>query len=87
MYIITLCLEIKDIKKIDSTIKFCNEAFSEFLEEYKDFDNINLSIRKEGINLFLDFKIKKTNFISIFEDLILNIDLPFFYFEFKNNLI
>ena len=44
-------------------------------------------MRKEGINLFLDFKIKKTNFISIFGDLILNIDLPFFYFEFKNNLI
>ena len=87
MYIITLCLEIKDIKKIDSTIKFCNEAFSKFLNQYKHFDNIKLSMRKEGINLFLDFKIKKTNFISIFEDLILNIDLPFFYFEFKNNLI
>ena len=88
IYILTVCLEVEDINNIDSKIEFFNQYFLEILEEQDEdiVEDIEFSIRKEDIKIFLDFKIKKSNFFSIFEDIILNIDLTSLNINYKNDL-
>ena len=88
VYILTVCLEVEDINNIDSKIAFFNQYFLEILEEQDEdiAEDIEFSIRKEDIKIFLDFKIKKSNFFSIFEDIILNIDLTSLNINYKNDL-
>ena len=78
-----MCLEVKDKKYVDSKLEYIYKNLSEILKDLKD---VKLTCRKEDIKLFIDFKIKKSNFFTIFEDAILNIDLSSFYIKFKNNL-
>ena len=89
IYILTVCLELEDINNIDSKISFFNQYFLTILKDYNEdmeVEDIEFSIRKEDIKIFLDFRIKKNNFFSIFEDIILNIDLTSFNINYKNNL-